>query len=64
MIKLACQEEAEEVATVDMATPIMVAVAKAEATVALILTSQPNKDCVLLLVKAHLIMGTRQQLMR
>ena len=51
-------------ATVDVATTIMVVVAKAEAMVMLMLTPQPNKDHVLLLVKMHLIMGTRQQLMR
>ena len=51
-------------ATVDVATTIVVVVAKAEAAVALVLTPQPNKDCVLPLVKTHLIVGTRQQLMR
>ena len=51
-------------ATVDVATPVMVAVAKTEAAVVLMPTPQPNKDHVLILVKTHLIMGTRQQLMR
>ena len=51
-------------AAVDVATTIVVAVAKVEATVAPMLTPQPNKDHVLLLVKMHLIMGARQQLMR
>ena len=49
---------------VDVATPVMVAVAKAEATVVLMLTPQPNEDHVLPLVKMCLIAGTRQQLMR
>ena len=47
-----------------MATTVVVAVTKAEAAVVLMLTPQPNKDHVLLLVKTHLIAGTRQQLMR
>ena len=51
-------------ATVDVATTVAVVVAKSEATVALMLTPQPNKDCALPLVKMHLIAGTRQQLMR
>ena len=51
-------------ATVDVATTIVVVVAKAEATVTLMLTPQPNKDCVLPFEKTHLIAGTRQQLMR
>ena len=50
-------------ATVDVATTIKVVV-KAEATIMLVPTPQPNKDCVLPLVKTHLVMGTRQQLMR
>ena len=50
--------------TVDVATTVMVVVAKVEATVMLMLMPQPNEDCVLPLVKMHLIMGTRQQLMR
>ena len=41
-------------ATVDVATTIMVVMAKAEATVALMLTPQPNKDSVLPLLKTHL----------
>ena len=51
-------------AAVDVATLVVEAVAKAEAMVMLMLTPQPDKDCVLLLVKMHLIMGTRWQLMR
>ena len=51
-------------ATVDVATTIVVIVAKVEAVVALMLMPQPNEDCVLPLVKTHLIAGTRQQLMR
>ena len=51
-------------ATVDMATTIVVVMAKAEATVALMLMPRPNKNCVLPLVKTHLIAGTRQQLVR
>ena len=51
-------------AMVDVATTIVVVMAKAEAMVALMLTPQPNKGCVLLLVKMQLIIGTRQQLMR
>ena len=51
-------------ATVDMATPVVAAMAEVEATAALMLTPHPNKDCVLHLVKMHLIMDTRQQLMR
>ena len=50
-------------ATVDMATTVVVVVVKAEAMVVLVLIPQPNKNCVLLLVKTHLIVGTRQQLM-
>ena len=50
--------------TVGVVTTVMVVVAKAEATVALMLTPQPNKDCVLPLVKTCSIVGTRQQLMR
>ena len=49
---------------VDVATTIVVVVAKAEATVMLMLTPQLNKDCVLPLAKTHLIADTRQQLMR
>jgi len=51
-------------ATVDMATTVVVVVVKAEAMVVLMLMPQPNKDCVLPLAKTHLIAGTRQQLMR
>ena len=51
-------------AMVDVATTVVVVVAKVEAMVTLMLTPQPNKDHVLPLVKTHLIMGTRQQLMR
>ena len=51
-------------ATVNVATTIVVVVVKAEATVALMLMPQPNKDHVLPLVKTHLTVGTRQQLMR
>ena len=51
-------------ATVDVATTIVVVVVKAEAMVMLMLMPQPNKDCVLPLVKMHFIVGTRQQLMR
>ena len=51
-------------AMVDVATTVVVVMAKAEAMVALVLVPQPNKDCVLPLVKMHLIAGTRQQLMR
>ena len=51
-------------ATVDVATMVVVVMAKAEAMVMLMLTPQPNKDSVLPLVKTHLIAGTRQQLMR
>ena len=51
-------------ATVDVATTIVVVVAKAEAMVALMLMPQPNEDHVLPLAKTCLIAGTRQQLMR
>ena len=51
-------------AVVDMATLVEVAVANVEAMAMLMLTPQPNKDHVLHLVKTHLIMDTRQQLMR
>ena len=49
---------------VDVATLVVVEVAEAEATVTLMPMPQPNKDCVPPLVKTHLIVGTRQQLMR
>ena len=51
-------------AMVDMATTIVVVMAKAEAMVTLMLMPQPSEDCVLPLAKAHVIVGTRQQLMR
>ena len=51
-------------AAVDVATPVVVAMAKVEAMVMLMLTPHPNKDCVMHLVKMHLIVDTRQQLMR
>ena len=51
-------------AAVDVATPVMVVLAKAEAMVTLMPTPHPNKDCVLHLIKTHLIMDTRQQLMK
>ena len=51
-------------ATVDVATTIVVVVVKAEAMVVPMLMPQPNEDHVLPLVKMHLITGTRQQLMR
>ena len=49
---------------VDVATTIVVVMVKAEAMVTLMLTPQPNEDCVLPLVKMCSIAGTRQQLMR
>ena len=50
-------------ATVDVATTMEV-VAKAEVTITLAPTPQPNEDCVLPLVKTFLTVDTRQQLMR
>ena len=51
-------------AAVDVATLVVVAMTKAEAMVVLMLTPQPNEDHVMLLVKMHLIIDTRQHLMR
>ena len=51
-------------AAVDVVTPVVVAVAKAEAIFTLMPTPQPNEDCVLPLAKTFLTMDTRQQLMR
>ena len=51
-------------ATVDVATTVVVVLAKSETMVMLMLTPQPNEDHVLPLVRTHLIAGTRQQLMR
>ena len=51
-------------ATVDVTTMVLVVVAKAGAMITLMLMPQPNEDCVLSLVKTHLITGTRQQLVR
>ena len=50
--------------TKEVATTVVVVMVKAEAMVVLMLMPQPNKDCVLPLVKTHLIADTRQQLMR